>query len=74
MIEMSNQFDYSKYPRILYIVEEHAYLLAKLGVAIGFGSSCSINGSDEMLGCELLPLSCVRSIEDGVLRFLPCCA
>ena len=40
-----------------------------LGVAVGFGSSSSINSSDEMLGCELLPLGRVHSIEDGTLRF-----
>ena len=32
-------------------------------------SSSLINGSDEMLGCELLPLSRVHSIEDRALRF-----
>ena len=40
-----------------------------MGVAVGFGSSSSINGSDEMLGCKSLPLSHVRSIEDGALKF-----
>ena len=54
---------------MLYIVEEHVYLEAKLGVAVGFGSSSSINGSDEMLGFESLSLSRVRLIEDGALRF-----
>ena len=54
---------------MLYIVEEHVYLWAKLGMSIGFGSSSSINGSDEMLGCESLPLSCVHLIEDGALKF-----
>ena len=38
-------------------------------MAIGFGSLSSINDSNEMLGCELLPLSRVYSIEDGALRF-----
>ena len=38
-------------------------------MAIRFGFSSSINGLDEMLGCESLSLSLVRSIEDGVLRF-----
>ena len=38
---------------------------------IRFGSSSSISGSDEKLGCESLPLSCVYSIEDGALRFCP---
>ena len=38
-------------------------------MAVGFGSSSSINGSYEMLGCESLPLIRVRSIEDEVLRF-----
>ena len=54
---------------MLYIVEEHAYLEAHLGVAVGFGSSSSINGSHEAHGCESLPLSRVHSIEDGELRF-----
>ena len=36
---------------------------------IGFGFSSSINGSDKMLGYESLPLSRVRSIEDGALSF-----
>ena len=69
MIEMCKQFDYSKHPRMLYIVQEHAYLLAKLGAAVGFGSSCSISGLDEMLGCEFLPLIHVCLIENGALRF-----
>ena len=38
-------------------------------VAIGFGSSSSINGSDETLGCESLSLSRVCLIEDGALKF-----
>ena len=38
-------------------------------MTIRLGSSYSINGSDEMLGCESLPLSYVRSIEEGALRF-----
>ena len=38
-------------------------------MVIRFGSSSSINGSDETLRCESLSLSRVRSIEDGVLRF-----
>ena len=50
-------------------IKEHVYLYASLGVAIGFGSSSSINGSDETNGFELLPLSHLRSIEDGVLTF-----
>ena len=54
---------------MVYIVEEHVYLYAKLGVTVGFGSSSSINSSNETLGCELLPLSRIRSIEDGALRF-----
>ena len=32
-------------------------------------SSSSINGLDENLGCESLPLSRVRLIKDGALRF-----
>ena len=38
-------------------------------MTFGFGSSSSINGSDETLGCKSLPLSRVYSIEDGMLRF-----
>ena len=54
---------------MIYIVEEHLNLYGKLGVAVGFDSSSSINNSDETFGCELLPLSCVCSIEDEVPRF-----
>ena len=32
-------------------------------------SSSSINGSDEMFGCKLLPLSHVCLFKDGALRF-----
>ena len=66
---MSKQFDYSKYPRIAYIVEEHVYMWAKLGVAVGFGISFSINDSNETSGCESLYLSFFRLIEDVALRF-----
>ena len=45
------------------------HIYAKLSVVVGFGSSSSINGSDKMLGYELLPLSRVRSIEDGAFIF-----
>ena len=38
-------------------------------MAVGFGSSSSINCSDETLGCKSLQLICIHSIEDGVLRF-----
>ena len=48
-----------------FIVEEHVYLEADLGVAIGFGSSSSMNGSNEMFGCESLSLSHVPLIKDG---------
>ena len=54
---------------MIYIVKEHVYLYTYLGVDVGFGSSSSINGSDEMLGCKCLPLCCVRSIENEELRF-----
>ena len=36
---------------------------------VGFGSSSLTNNSDETLDCKSFPLSCVHSIEDGVLRF-----
>ena len=54
---------------MLYIVEEHVYLYAKLGTTVRFGSSSLINGSDEMLRCELFQVSHVCSIKDGALRF-----
>ena len=38
-------------------------------MAIGFGSSSSTNGSDEMLGCESLPLSIIRLIQEERLDF-----
>ena len=54
---------------MLYIVQEHVYLEAHLGVAVGFGSSSSINGSHETHGCESFSLSRVHLIEEGALRF-----
>ena len=54
---------------MVYIVEEHVYLYADLGVAVGFGSSSSIKKLDKTLRCKSLPLSHARSIEDGALRF-----
>ena len=33
-IDMSKQFIYSKHPKMLYIIKEHAYIYAKLGVTI----------------------------------------
>ena len=63
------QFDYLKNRRMIYIVEEHLNLEAKLGVAVGFDSSYSINDSDQMLGYESLSLSHVRSIKDEAPRF-----
>ena len=66
---MSKQFDYSKHRRIVYIVEEHVYIWAKLGIPVEFGSSSSINGSDKMFGFKFLPLSHVHSIKDGAFRF-----
>ena len=43
-------------------------------MAVGFCSSYSINGLDETLGCELLPLSYALFIKDGALKFYhgPC--
>ena len=38
-------------------------------MTVGFGYLASINGLDEILGCESLPLSHVCSIKDGALRF-----
>ena len=38
-------------------------------MAVGFGSSSSINVSDETLGRESLPFTSVYLIEDGALRF-----
>ena len=36
---------------------------------VRFGSSPSINSSNEIFGCESLPLSSVCLIEDGTFRF-----
>ena len=38
-------------------------------MVVGFGSSSSINGSDETLGCESLSLGRIHSIEDEALKF-----
>ena len=38
-------------------------------MAIGFDSSSSINGLEEMLRCELLQSIHVHLIEDGALKF-----
>ena len=54
---MSKQFDSSKHPKIHFMLENMIISKQNLGVAIGFGSSSSINGSDKMLGCESLSLS-----------------
>ena len=54
---------------MIYIVKEHLNLCEKLGVAIGFDSSSSINDLDETLGCESLPLIYVCSIEDEASIF-----
>ena len=54
---------------MLYIIEEHANIEAKLGVTARCASSSSINGSDERLGLESLPLICVCLIKDGVFIF-----
>ena len=54
---------------MVYIIEEYMYILAKLGVAVGFDVSYSINGSNKMVGYESLCLIRVRSIKDGTLRF-----
>ena len=57
---MSKQLEYLKHPIMLYIVKEHAYIYAKLGVAIGFGVSSLINGSDERLWMRIVTLkSCL---------------
>ena len=66
---MSKHFDYSKHSRIYFMSKNMHINRQNLGVAVGFGSSCSINGSDETLGCESLWLSRVRSIKDRALRF-----
>ena len=68
-IEMSKEFDYSKHPWMVYIVEEHANLQAKLDMAIGFDSSSSMNSWDERLGSESLPFSHVCLIGDEAPKF-----
>ena len=66
---MSKQFDSLKHSRIHSSSKNTCINRKNLGVAIGFGSSSSINGLDEMLGCKWLRFSRVRLIKDGVLRF-----
>ena len=51
---MSKLFDSSKHQRIVYIVQEHMYIEAKLGVAVGFGILFSINGTDETLWMRIV--------------------
>ena len=65
---MCRQFDYSKNPQMIYIIEEHLNLLGKLGVTIGSRFNSSINGYDETQICKLLGLSCGRWIGDGLPR------
>ena len=48
-IEMSKHFDYSKHPIMVYIVEEHGYIIGKIGLADGFGIYSSINGYDNLI-------------------------
>ena len=66
---MSKQFDSLKHPRIDFASKIMHVSRQSLGVVVGFRSSSSINGSDETLGCESLPLSNVCLIKDGTLRF-----
>ena len=61
---MSRQFNYMKTLRMIYIVKEHLNLWEKLSMVVGFDSLSSINGSNETLGYESLPLSRVHSIGD----------
>ena len=68
-IVVSRQFVYSKTSKDTFFVEEHLHKLANLGVTVGFVISPSINGFDEILGCESLRISRVRLIEDEPLRF-----
>ena len=68
-MEMSKQFDGWKHLRIHFWSKNMRINMHNLGIAVGFGSSSSINGSNEMLGCESLSLSRVRSIKDGALIF-----
>ena len=53
---------------MVYIVKEHVNFYAKLGLAVGFGSLSLINSLDEVLECELWPLSHVCLIKDGASR------
>ena len=66
---MSKQFDSSNHLRIHFPSKKMHIKRQNLGVVVGFVSSSSINGLDEMLGCESLSLSHVCLIEDVVLRF-----
>ena len=68
-IKMFKYLDYSKYPRIHFPSNNTRIIRKNLGVAIGFGYSSSINGSDETLGCKSFLLSRVPLIEDGAFRY-----
>ena len=65
---VSRQFNYSKNPRMSYIVEEHINVLGKLGVTVRSSFQSSINGSDKTHICESLRLNHIRWIGDGPSR------
>ena len=67
---MSRQFDYSKNPRMIYIVKEHLNLYRDLGVTVGFNILSSINGSDKTNLYEFLRLNYIRGIKDEPSRLL----
>ena len=66
---MSEEFDCSKHLRMLFRLKNRSINRVNLGVTIQFASSSSINGLDEMLGCEWSRLSLIYPIEDGGLRY-----
>ena len=67
-IETSKYFEYSKHLRIHYLSKRESINKQNLGMAVRFGVSSLINGSNETPRCELSSLTCVLSIKNGAPR------
>ena len=67
-IETSKQFNDSKHLRMLFPSNNRSINRLKLGVTVQFFSLSLINSFDEILGCELSPLSRVHQIRNEAPR------